>query len=465
MNSFELIEKYLPESVDKYFAHDSKSVMLEKGTKWIDVNFKETGYVKIANVLLDGLSDYYQTQMNSEGFVNPANARPSNPADYAAYAGNVASGSRDGFHIGGVDVQWEIFRLQWVRGKQFRIDYIANEETAGIIIGNALEEFHRLKVIPEVDAARFSFIADQASASLGNSLPLAVDATNAQTSGAYINGLDGVTGVIHRFNEAFEWMYENGVPEEEQVIFVSPTIMTLIRNSKELVKWITQGDFKSEAGITFNVEKYMGRPIVQVPSDRFFTEIALTQNGYAPTSNSKVINFMVVSTKATVPVRKLEYEKIYGPELSGLAGFHGYIINYLLYHGIFVPRNKVPGIYVSISSTAANTKASLLRVQTVAGVSQYHWKVANYFTNPAGLRGQLVFMEYDSTAASGYKKTGFPLGGTLTGTAGTDYKVGGLGVDVTEAAASVSAFFALVDASGKIIATTGSTPVALTQHA
>ena len=58
MNSFELIEKYLPESVDKYFAHDSKSVMLEKGTKWIDVNFKETGYVKIANVLLDGLSDY-----------------------------------------------------------------------------------------------------------------------------------------------------------------------------------------------------------------------------------------------------------------------------------------------------------------------------------------------------------------------------------------------------------------------
>lgn len=442
MNSFELIEKYLPESVDKYFAHDSKSVLLEKGTKWIDVNFKETGYVKIANVLLDGLSDYYQTQTNSQGLVNPPYARPNGDDEmYAAYAGNVSQDGRDGFRIGGVDVGWEIFRLQWVRGKQFRIDYISNEETAGIIIGNALEEFHRLKVIPEVDAARFSFIADQAAVSLGNRLDLAVDTSNAQSSGAYINGLDGVTGVLHRFNEAFEWMYEHGVPEEEQVIFVSPTIMTMIRNSKELTRFITQGDFRSEAGLTFNVEKYMDRPIVQVPSDRFFTDVALTQNGYAPTSTSVVINFMIVSTKATVPVRKLEYEKIYGPELSGLAGFHGYIINYLLYHGIFVPRNKVPGIFVSCSSTAANTKASLLSIQTKAGAAQYSWKMANYFTNPSGLRGTVVYSA--STLGN--------LGAAVT-IDGSTVKALAIGTEVSEAAASQQYYFGLVDASGKLIA-------------
>ena len=449
MNSFELIEKYLPESVDEYFAHDSKSVLLEKGTKWIDVSFKETGYVKIASILMDGLSDYYQTQQNSVDFVNPANARPGNPADFAAYAGNVASGSRDGFRIGGADVSWEIFRLQWVRGKQFRIDYIANEETAGLIIGNALEEFHRLKVVPEVDAARFSFIADQASVSLGNMASESPSAAN----------------IISKFNSVFEWLFEHGVPEEEQVIFVNPAIMTLIRGSTELTKFLTQGDFRSEAGLDFTVEKYMGRPIVQVPSDRFFTNILLSDNGYRPTSASNVINFMVVSTKATVPVRKLEYEKIYGPELSGLAGFHGYIINYLLYHGMFVPRNKVPGIYVSVSSTAASTKVDLLSVQTVAGSAQYYSKVKNFFTNPAGLRGQLVYIEYDSSAASGYKKVGFGLGDTLTGTVNTDYKLTSIGADIAETAASVTAFFALVDAAGTIIATTGSTPVALAQHA
>ena len=447
MNSFELIEKYMPEAVDKYFAHDSKSALLEKGSKWIDVNFKETGYVKIADILLDGLSDYYQTQTNSQDLVNPAYARPNGDDNmYAAYAGNISADGRDGFRIGGVDVRWEIKRLQWVRGKQFRIDYISNEETAGVIIGNALEEFHRLKVIPEVDAARFSFIASQTATSLGNLQVDAIDAANAQTSGAYINTLDGPTGVMHKFNDAFEWMFEMGVPTEEQVIFVSPKIMTMIRNTKELVKFITQGDFRSESGLTFNVEKYMERPIVEVPSDRFFTDIVLTQNGYAPTANSKVINFMVVSLKATVPVRKLEYEKIYGPELSGLAGFHGYIINYLLYHGIFVPRNKTPGIFVSVSDTAANTKANLLRVHLVPGAAQYSWKLVNYFTNPSGMRGTLVYSA--STLGN--------LGASVT-IDGETVKALAIGQEVSEAAAAQAYYFGLVDGSGKLIAKTPST--------
>lgn len=451
MNSFELIEKYLPQSVDKYFAQDSKTALLEKGTKFIDVSFNETGYVKIASILMDGLSDYYQTQQNSVGYVNPASARPdaTEAPNYAAYAGNLAEGSRDGFHIGGVDVSWEIFRLQWVRGKQFRIDYIANEETAGIIIGNALEEFHRLKVIPEVDAARFAFIADQASASLGNLEALAVDTANAQSSGNYINALNGVTGVIHRFNAAFEWMFEQGVPEEEQVIFVSPAIMSLIRNTAELVKFVTQGDYRSEAGIDFTVEKYMGRPIVQVPSDRFFTNILLTNNGYRPTSASKVINYMVVSVKATVPVRKLEYQKIFGPEMSGLAGFHGYLINYLLYHGIFVPKNKLPGIYVCVSDTAANTKVDLLRVDTRV-VDGTHWTLKNYFTNPAGLRGTVVY----SASSLG------SLGDAIT-IDGSTVKAVTPGEVVTEAA-TATYYFGLVDASGKLIAQTSSTVTVIT---
>ena len=426
MNSFELIEKYLPESVDKYFAHDSKSALLEKGTKFIDVSFKETGYVKIASMLMDGLSDYYQTQQNSVDYLNPNTARPGNPADYAAYAGNVASGSRDGFAIGGVDVGWEIFRLQWVRGKQFRIDYIANEETAGIIIGNALEEFHRLKVIPEVDAARFSFIADQAAVSLGNMETGVTIAANA---------------IISKFNDVFEWMFDHGVPEEEQVIFVSPAVMTLIRNTNEIYKILKQEDYRSEAGVNFTVEKYMGRPIVQVPSDRFFTNVLLTQNGYRAQTNSYVINFMVVSTKATVPVRKLEYEKIYGPEMSGLAGFHGYIINYLLYHGIFVPRNKVPGIWVSVSGTAATSKVNLLSVQTVAGSTTNGWMVKNYFTNPSGLRGTLV------RSASSLGSVGSSVtidGSTVIATP--------IGVEVTESSGSQKYYFGVVDASGKLIA-------------
>ena len=438
MNSFELITKFLPSALDKYFMADSKTVLLEQGTKFVDVNFNETGYVKIASMLLDGLSDYYSTQSDF--------AAAGGSADYAAYAGNVTAGARDGFAIGGVTLEWEIFRLQYKRGRQFRIDYIEDEETASVVIGNLVEEFNRLKVIPEVDATRFSIIADAASASLGNLKQESLAASD----------------VISKFNAAFEWLEEHEVPMEEQLIYVSPTVMTLIRNSTELTKFLTQGDYRSPAGIDFTVEKYAERPIVCVPSNRFFTNVLTTQNGYRPQSGSKLINYMVVSKKAVVPIRKLEYSKIYGPEMSGLAGFHGYLMNYLIYHGVVIPKNKVVGCYISTSSSDATTKVATLSIDTVAGAASHAWKLRNYYTNPAALRGQIVAK---ITSA-------FTLGGDLTSLTKVDttnlidsdtkYAYVTQGVDNAEAAGSKSFYFALVDASGKIIAVTNDA-VAVTQ--
>jgi len=431
-NSFEVITKFLPDALDKFFYEEGKSTILEQGNKFIDVNFNEAGYVKIASMLLDGLSDYYTTQGDF--------ALNGGDPDYAAYAGNVASGARDGFAIGGATLTWEIFRLQYRRGRQFRIDYLDNEETAGIVIGNIVEEFNRTKVVPEVDATRFSIIADTCSASLGN----------------LVNEAPASTDIISDFNKAFEWLTEHEVPAEEQVIFVAPNIMTAIRNSSELTKFLTQGDYRSAAGIDFTVEKYGERPIIVVPSNRFFTNVLVAENGYRPQNTSKAINYMVVSKKAVVPIRKLEYTKIYGPEMSGLAGFHGYLMNYLIWHGVVIPKNKIVGCYVSYNnSVAASSKVNTLQIDTAAGAAQYAWKLRQFWTNPAGLRGYVV-----------YKDSAFTLGGAIAdvGTAGTDYKVATVGQDIAEAAGSKSYYFALVDASGKIIAVTNSA-VAVTQHA
>lgn len=431
MNSFELITKYLPQALDKHFVAESKTAVLEQGQKFIDVNFKESGYIKIASMLLDGLSDYYRTQTGING-----------GADYSAYEGNVGSGYRDGFAIGGADITWEIFKLQYCRGRQFRIDYIENEETAGVVIGNIIEQFNKLKVIPEVDATRFSIIADTCSASLGN---LVTETPNA-------------SDIITKFNSAFEWLTECEVPDEEQIIFVSPAIMAIIRNSTELTRFITQGDFRSDAGLDFTVSKYMGRPIIEVPSSRFFTKISVGNNGYAPTAGvSTLINYMVVSKKAVIPIKKLEWSKIYDEQLSGLAGFHGYLINYLIYHGVVIPKNKVCGAFVSVSSAYATTKVNSLKIDTREGATQYSWKLNNFFTTPQGLRGYVV---YSYTAA-------FTLGGLISsvGTLNTDYFIADLGVDQTATSSQTTAYFGLVDASGKIIATSGSVAVTLVRHA
>ena len=137
-NNFNLITKYLPEALDKVFAAESKTALLENGGKWVDLNFKEAGYVKVANILMDGLSDYYRVN----------HIAVANSDDYSHYNGQNGEGARDGFAKGNAALNWELFKLQYDRGKMFEIDRMDDEETAGLLIANLLTEFLRTRVIP-----------------------------------------------------------------------------------------------------------------------------------------------------------------------------------------------------------------------------------------------------------------------------------------------------------------------------
>lgn len=380
MNSFEVITKFLPQAVDKVFMNESKTAVLENGSKFIDVSFTEAGYIKIAEILMDGLSDYYQANMTSTA-----------ATAYSNYAGQNGTGARDGFRIGNSSVSWKIHQLQWKRGKQFQVDYIADEEMAGVVIANLLSEFNRTKVIPEVDACRFAKMAEKCSTSLGNLVKESTDIA--------------ANTIISKFNDAFEWLAEHEVPEEEQVLFVSPKIMTLIRNTSELTKFITQADYKNGNGVDFKLEAYGGRPIITVPSNRFLSEITLGDNGYIASSGSKSINFMVCSKKAVVPLRKLEYSKVFSPEV--VQDFYGYKIDYLLYHGIVIPKNKVPGIYCDLSSASGTTVSNKLDVLLKTGTGASGTVLLeDYYSQPAGLLGTLCYQKSTSAITTGLKSAG-----------------------------------------------------------
>jgi len=379
-SSYDVITKFLPDAVDEYFVAESKTVILENGSKFIDVNFDEAGYVKIADFLLDGLSDYYKTQ------VEP---RPASPAGYAAYAGNLGEGERDGFDIGGSDITWEIFKLQWCRGRQFRIDHIANEETGKLVTGGIIEKFHREKVIPEVDACRFSVIADAASISLGNLVTETVDPTSGDQ---YIN--EG--NILSKFFAMRKYLVESEVPLEDLVWFVSPDVYAVLVNSEKLTKFITQSDYKSDSGLTIQVKKFNDVPIIEVPSSRFFTNVATTRNGYQAVSTSRGINYLMCSRKAVVPIRKIEHSKMYGEDMAGIAGFYGTMMNYLLYHGVVIPKNKAIAVYCSVGANLATAKTNILLVDLRAGADSGSTILKAFFTRPSALRGTVCYSATDS---------------------------------------------------------------------
>ena len=405
-NSIGLITKYMQEAIDTVLTQEAKTNVLVNGSKFIDLNFKETGYVKVMSLLMDGLSDYYRV---NNGLGSASNG-------YSTYPSN------DGYKVGDTSAKWELFQLEYDRGRQFRVDNMDNEETAGLVIGNLLAEFLRTKVVPEVDAVRFSKMAKKCNVALGNLVSETINANQ----------------IIGRFNSAFEWLFEHGVPEEEQVIFVSPNVMTLIRNTTELYKRLTQDEYRN-SDVTFTIEKYEGRQIIEVPSNRFFTGVVTTDNGYMPSENSYVINFMIASKKAVVPVVKLEKSKIWTPEQ--VQDFDGYKVNFRMYHDIIIPKNKVPAIYTSVSAVAGTSKTNLLSVALTKVNSGY--TLDAYYTTPVGLMGTVV-----------RSATAFTLGNKYT-TSSSVVAVGE-GDTFTKFASETAQYFALLDGSGKCIAISGS---------
>lgn len=409
-NSFEMITKYLSKALDTVFATESKTAVLENGSKYIDVNFDEVGYVKVMDMLMDGLSDYYRANSNRGN------------GDRTNFNG---TGHNDGYAVGSVNTKWTIYELKQDRGKQFQVDNMDNEEQAGAVIGNLLAEFLRTKVVPEVDAYRFAKIASTARTSLGN----LVTETPTTTKG-------DANEITHLFNNGFKWLVEHEVPEEEQVIFVSPEIWTTLANTEELYKKLTQEEYRSERGVTFHFPTYEGRPIIVVPSSRFLSEITTGANGYQPTSTAKVINYIICSKKAIVPIVKLQKSKIFGPD--NVQDFDGYKVNFRMYHDIIIPKNKVIGCYVSLSTTTAGTKSSRVDVSVTKNGSKYI--LEGVYTQPAGMLGKLI-----------HGSTAFTLGATAT-TAQLNTAID-IGEEFSETGtADGKEFFALVDNSNTIIA-------------
>lgn len=413
-NSIQLIEKYLPQAVDKVFAEESKTALLVNGTKWLDINFKEAGHVKVFSILMDGLSDYYRVNhVGVAGSLDYAHDNQNNGADF-----------RDGYARGNAQGSWDIFKLRYDRGKQFLIDNMDNEETAGLMIANLLAEFLRTKVVPEVDAVRFSGIAEKCNISLGN----------------YVSEAIADNTALSRIIDARTWLRDHEVPDDEQVLFASPAFYALLQKSTELTKFITQEDFTSERGVTFRLKAFDGMPIVPVPSDRFYTNIVVGANGYYPSATSKLINFMIVSRKAIIPIVKLEKSKVWTPDTQD--DFDGYKVNTRIYHDIIIPKNKVVGAYVSVSTTGATTKASLLSLSLSAGSVTNAYVVNGVYTSPAGMLGRVITSQ-----------TAITLGSTPTVDGETIKEVKTDGTDNINTAANT--YFGLIDGSGRVIAISG----------
>lgn len=229
-----------------------------------------------------------------------------------------------GYPAGQVVGSWETLTLATERGRSFVIDRMDDEETLGMAFGTLAGEFIRTKVVPEIDAYRFSKYASTAN-------------INAATPGT----LDA-NGIIKALDDAKLELDKDEVPSEGRLLYISDNCLNLLESKVSRF-------LGNENAVDKRVTKYSGMEVIMVPQTRFYKGITLDDGatvdagGYSKGSG-KDINFMIIHPTAVLQVAKHDSLKVFTPEQNQTTD--GWLMQYRLYHDAFVYANKLNGIYL-----------------------------------------------------------------------------------------------------------------------
>lgn len=211
----------------------------------------------------------------------------------------LADYSRNGGYVNG-DVTFtnETVKCNFDRGRMFTVDTLDNMETAMMAFGRLASEFIRVKVVPELDAFRFATLASMSGIGTTDAAALSTGANVITALRAAVNAMD-----------------EAEVPSTERYLYITPTLLGLIRDldttkSKEVLDGFAK--------------------IVKVPQSRFYTGIKQlsgkvetisgsgtddqTAGGFKKADGAKNINFMIIHKPAVIQYQKHVVPKVITPE-------------------------------------------------------------------------------------------------------------------------------------------------------
>lgn len=226
-----------------------------------------------------------------------------------------------GYTDGSVSVEWKTATFNYDRGSRISVDAMDDEETFGIAFGQASSELMRTKVAPEGDAFTFATLAG-------------ITGISKATAATYADASDFLAALIAAKNK----MDEDEVPEENRVLYATPTLINGVMGLDTTKS--------REVLATFMAVR-------KVPQSRFYTAIDLLDGKtsgeeaghYKKADDGKDINFMIVHKPALIKWDKHVVSSVIPPDAN--PNSDAYIVKYRKYGIVDVLRNKVAGIYLS----------------------------------------------------------------------------------------------------------------------
>ena len=234
----------------------------------------------------------------------------------------------NGYPAGDVTGTWEDKVLTKDRGTELSVDRFDNEESKNMAFGMLAGEFMRTQVVPEIDAYRFAKYSTAQTLVKADITP-------------------GTTDCVGLIDAAEEQLYEDEVPIEGRILFVSPKMYSGLKAK------ITR-TLANENGVSRVIQTYNNMPVIVVPQSRFNTAVTLNDGssafGFAPTAGGFKINFQIVHPSALKNVVKFAMPKVFSPDENQRKD--AWLFQYREYHDAFIWDNKAKGIYTHAANTA-----------------------------------------------------------------------------------------------------------------
>ncbi|MCI5668783.1 MAG: hypothetical protein MR291_08515 [Oscillospiraceae bacterium] len=239
----------------------------------------------------------------------------------------------NGYSQGAVTLTYQTKTMTMDRGRKFMLDRNEVDETNFVASAAAvMSEFQLTKIIPEVDAYRYSKIYSLAKGSYGKTYtPAASTILSALT--ADITAVQDAAGAA------------------DLVIIMPYTVADMLDNNEKINRSINVADF-AQGDISLKVKTFNGIPVIRVPSVRMKTEYTFKdgkssgqeEGGFEPASSATQINWIICPKSAPIAVSKTDNFKIFDPDVNQSAD--AWLIQYRKYHDIWIKDNVLPSIRV-----------------------------------------------------------------------------------------------------------------------
>lgn len=286
-----------------------KAFEAQAASGWMDANAGQVIYnggktIKIPTINMDGLKDYDRAK---------------------------------GYPEGAVELSYQSMKMTMDRSAKFLLDAMDVNETNFVAnAGTTSGEFQRTKVVPEIDAYRYSKIFAETE-----------EFKNEYT-------LDATT-VYEALLEDIGYVQDIVGDNEPLVVSISGLAVTALSKQKDFTKVVDSVNFIS-GRINTKVKAIDETPLLKVPSSRMLTSYVFKDGktageeagGFEAGSTAKQMNWIVMPRRAVIAVSKQDNMKIITPEANQTAD--AWLLAYRRYHDCWIKEHMKEAVRCNVNA-------------------------------------------------------------------------------------------------------------------